>query len=229
MPENTSAGPSSTRPSNRPPTVAVTVSALYGAGGSVIAPKLAERLGLPFFDRLIHARQSRDAVTIEESLTKAEKEQAAPTGILASLANLTSVLGLPLPGGDADPRGHLRHQVESSVAEVVSGAGGVILGRGAAVVLHDHPTTFHVRLRGSSDRCLAQGMAIESVTEDVARTHQADTDKAWARFVMRLFDKDPADPNLYHVVLDSTMLSFDTCIDVIETAATAFWSKSARM
>ena len=39
----------------------VTVSATYGTGGSVIAPRLAETLGLPFIDRLISADMSQDA------------------------------------------------------------------------------------------------------------------------------------------------------------------------
>ena len=39
----------------------VTVSATYGAGGSVIAPRLADALGLPFLDRLISADMSEEA------------------------------------------------------------------------------------------------------------------------------------------------------------------------
>jgi len=41
--------------------VVVTVSASYGAGGSVIAPRLAERLGVPFLDRLLSADVSESA------------------------------------------------------------------------------------------------------------------------------------------------------------------------
>ena len=41
-------------PSNVPSNVVVTISATYGAGGSVIAPRLAERLRMQFFDRLLH-------------------------------------------------------------------------------------------------------------------------------------------------------------------------------
>ena len=39
----------------------ITVSATYGAGGSVIAPRLASQLGLPFVDRLISADLSAAA------------------------------------------------------------------------------------------------------------------------------------------------------------------------
>ena len=204
----------------------VTVSATYGAGASVIAPRLAERLGLPFFDRLIHPKTGQDAGMIAERLTQAERDQAPPAGILASLANLTSVLGLPVSGADADPRRQLRRQVEASVEEIRSSTGGVVLGRAAAVVLAGKPAAFHVRLTGPADRCLARAMAIEAVPEAEARMRQADTDKAWSKFVMRLFDRDPADAALYHLVVDATVFPIDTVVEIVATAAEAFWSRS---
>ncbi len=202
----------------------ITVSATYGAGGSIIAPKLAEALGLPFFDRLIHNTDTQTAATIVEGLTEAERDQAPPTGILSSLANLTSVLGLPVPGAEAEPRGQLRKQVETSVQSIAKGSGGVILGRAAAVVLAGNPAAFNVRLSGPTERRLARAMSIEGATEAQARTRQTDTDKAWSKFVSRLFDKDPADPALYHLVLDSTVLPMQSCVDLIVAAATAYWA-----
>ena len=60
-------------PSSRPTSRIVTVSATYGSGGSVVAPQLAKRLGLPFADRLIPARGSTDVPSAEEgSPTKSE-------------------------------------------------------------------------------------------------------------------------------------------------------------
>jgi cytidylate kinase len=202
----------------------VTVSATYGAGGSVIAPKLAERLDVPFFDRLIHpgAKQGNGG----ERVSEAERDQAPPAGILAGLANLTSVLGLPVSGADADPRRQLKRQVEQSVFEVLGTTGGVILGRAAAVVLTGRPSAFNVRLTGPTDRCLARAMAIEAVPEAEARTRQADTDKAWSKFVMRLFDRDPSDPALYHLVIDATVFSIDQVVEMVATAASAFWSRA---
>ena len=52
----------------------LTVSATYGAGGSVIAPRIAELLGVPFFDRLIHGEETRSVDKIVERLTSEERE-----------------------------------------------------------------------------------------------------------------------------------------------------------
>ena len=205
----------------------LTVSATYGAGGSVIAPGVAKALGLDFFDRLIHGDETRNVDSIMERLTREERDQAPPGRIVTGLSSLSSTIGLPVLGmDDLDPRGQLRRQVETSVSRVAGDAGGVILGRAAAVVLSGHPTAFNVRLHGPGNRCLAQGAAIEGVPESVARQHQADSDRSWGRFVTRLFDRDPSDPKLYHLVLDATVLPLDASIELIAGAARAFWKRA---
>ena len=45
--------------------------------------------------------------------------------------------------------------------------------------------------------------------------------------VMRLFDKDPASPALYHMILDSTVLPIEVCVELIAAAAVAYWARSA--
>ncbi|MEO6124964.1 MAG: cytidylate kinase-like family protein [Ilumatobacteraceae bacterium] len=205
----------------------LSVSATYGAGGSVIAPGVAKELGLDFFDRLIHGDETRNVDSIMERLTREERDQAPPGRIVSGLSSLSSTIGLPVLGvDDLDPRGQLRRQVQTSVSRVASDAGGVILGRAAAVVLGSHPTAFNVRLHGPSDRCLRQGAAIEGVTEAVARQHQTDSDRSWGRFVTRLFDRDPSDSKLYHLVLDTTVLPLDASIALISGAARAFWKQA---
>lgn len=204
----------------------VTVSATYGAGGSVVAPKLAERLGLPFYDRLTHGPETRAPERIEERLTQEERSQSPPGRLVASLSHLSGALGIPVPSaGDLDPNAELRQKVAESVWRVTEAGGGVILGRGAAAILSTHSTSFHVRLDGPVERRIAQGMRVEGVSESVAREHQQDTDKAWSKFVQRLFDRDPTDPRLYHLIIDSTAVPLADVIDVVDAAASAFWER----
>jgi cytidylate kinase len=205
----------------------VTVSAVYGAGGSIVAPQLAERLGMSFFDRLVHTTGPHDSAAISEQLTAEENVQAPAGRFSTRLAQLTSGLGLPmLAPDDMDPSRLLRQQVVDSVWRIAGGEGGVILGRAAAVITSSHPLAFHVRLTGPPERCLLQGMRIVGDTIESAREHQATTDRTWSRFVTRLFDRDPADPKLYHVVLDSTAIPLDRCVDLLAEAAHAFWSNA---
>ena len=200
----------------------ITISATYGAGGSRIAPAVAARLGLAFHDRLIHAGDTPTVESLTERLTDEQRQQQPPGRLLASLPRMTAALGLPSPTiEDLDSTLSLRERVVTGVNAIAETGSAVVLGRAAAVILAGHPSALHVRLMGPLDARIAQGMSIEGGTVEDAKKHQAETDRAWSRFVTRLFDRDPADPSLYHLLLDSTALPLETCVEMIALAAAA--------
>ena len=116
---------------------------------------------------------------------------------------------------------HLRGHGETGIHRLLAdGGGGVILGRGAAVVLgKDHG--FHVRLDGPAERRVVQGAAIEGISDEQARERLGAADKARTAYVRRLYRTDPADPSLYHLVIDSTAMPLDTVVELILVAARA--------
>jgi Cytidylate kinase-like family len=205
------------------PARVVTVSATYGSSGSLIAPAVAARLGLPFADRLILARSGPEA-EFGEHLSEEERLASRRTSFLDRLAHLTGGLGLPVPSGE-DLGDHVKEQVEGTVREIAAGDGGVILGRGAMMVLAGCPTAFHLRLDGPEDRRCARAMALEGIDEATARDRMAETDRARARYFTRLYGRDAHDPSLYHLVLDSTVLPVEVCVRLIVDAAHAFWGQ----
>ena len=133
----------------------VTVSATYGAGGSVIAPRLAEALGVPFLDRLISADMSEEAARRraaegEEGVSPAirpspteglhEHEQVAPAGrFLSYFARAASVGALMAPDTVLDDDETIRRRTEEGLRDLAAGAPAVLLGRAGAVVLATRP------------------------------------------------------------------------------------------
>jgi hypothetical protein len=207
----------------------LTIAATYGAGGGLVAPRLAERLGLPFLDRLIPARDPvpAPATTGREQLSEEEHDLTPRGRFLVRLGLLTAGLGLPNPNpDDVHFQERVRTQVEASIQRAVEEGGGVILGRGAALVLAGHPRAFHVRLDGPADRRVAQGMALEGIDEVSARRRQVETDKARARYVAEMYHRDATDPRLYHLMIDSTAIPLDTVVELIADGANAYWAGS---
>lgn len=194
----------------------VTISASYGAGGSRVGPDVAERLGCRFIDRAIPVQVAeRLAVPVEHAEAHDEAAASGLTRLLARLPNTSGVL-VPEATNEAFCRETERLLVEAADADDV-----VVLGRAGAIVLRDRPGALHVRLDGPEEARVAQAMRIEEIEEDDARRRQRSSDRARIEYVKHFYRCDPRDARHYHIVLDSTALPLETCVEVIVAAASA--------
>jgi cytidylate kinase len=205
----------------------VTISAAYGASGSLIAPRLADRLGVPFVDRFVSVALAHELATSGEGLHETERSATPTSKLLLYLARLPSVLGTPVPDLETlDREQRLRRESDEMLQKLESTTGAVVLGRAAAVVLSDRAAVLHVRLDGPADRRRTRAMAIEGIDEATARQRQAETDRARDLYVRRLYGRDAADLSLYHLWIDSTLVGVDACIDLLASAATRLWAEA---
>ena len=198
----------------------VTISAQYGAGGSVVGPALAHRLGVPFLQR---ATTSAGGIPGRgRSVERLSPEEADMTPIHRLLASL--IQAAPVGPTQTPPPSHLddslRRSGEEGIHHLAQAEAGVVLGRGAAVVL-GKGRGFHVRLYGPRDRWIVQGAVVEGITQEEARRHMDAADRARDAYVRRLYRCDPADPHHYHLMIDSTALPLDTVVEVIVQALAA--------
>jgi cytidylate kinase len=197
------------------------VSAAYGAGGSVVAPDLARRLGLPFLQRVTTSEgHSAEPGPCDEQLSE---EEVRTTPVHRLLAHFTQAM--PAGPTQSPPSTHhqddqLRRHGEAGIHRLLAAGGGVILGRAAAVVL-GKDRGYHVRLDGPAERRIVLGAAVEGITEEQARARIRAADKARTAYVRRLYRVDPTDPSLYHLVIDSTAMPLDTVVELILAAARA--------
>ena len=199
----------------------ITVSASYGAGGSVVAPALAGRLGLPFLQRVTTSEgHVAEPGPCDEQLSTEEVKATPVHRLLAHFTQTMPAGPTQSPPSTHHQDQHLRGHGEAGIHRLVAAGGGVILGRAAAVVL-GKDRGYHVRLDGPPDRRVAQGAAVEGISEEQARERLRAADKARTAYVRRLYRTDPADPALYHLVIDSTAMPLDTVIELILAAARA--------
>jgi cytidylate kinase len=210
-------------PTTTAPPRLLTISATYGAGGPVAAPLLARRLGLPFVDRLLHPGAA-SAPPSQEQASDEELDEEPRSSLLESLALLGTTWNIPVPRDLEDLPERLRAANKTTIRELIDTGGAVILGRAAAVVLGKHPTAFHVRLDGPPDRRARRGAAWEGIDLDIARARLEHTDASRSHYMRRLYNRDPADPSLYHLILDATVMTTDPVVELIAAAAQAAWS-----
>jgi cytidylate kinase len=198
----------------------VTISASYGAGGSHVGPQLAERLGVPFVDRAIPVVVAeRLAVPLADALRHDEAVRSVLERLLVRFAPAAQAFsGAAPPEEILDERTYLQ-TTEAVIRERARSGDAVILGRAAAVVLRDEPRALHVRLDGPPERRIDQGMGGEHIDRKTAERHMRETDRAREAYVQQFYGVDARDASLYHLVIDSTAIGLDACVDLIARAA----------
>jgi cytidylate kinase len=198
----------------------VTISASFGAGGSQIGPRLAERLGVPFVDRAIPVVVAeRLAVPIADALRHDEAVRSVLERLLVRFAPAAQAFsGAAPPPELLDERSYLQ-ATEAVIRERARSGEAVILGRAAAVVLSDEPHALHVRLDGAADLRLEQAMVLEGVDRETAHRQMRETDRAREAYVQQFYGVDARDASLYDLVIDSTVIGLDACVELIAIAA----------
>jgi cytidylate kinase len=206
----------------------VTVAATYGAGGSVIAPAVARRLQLPFIDRAIPVALVEE---IHGPLGGALADDADLTpGVARLLDRVLATSGLFVGvTASAEQRGALPEiaRTEEVLRHIADTTGAVILGRAGVFALKDRPGVLHVRLDGDVEARRRAAAARYGIDMAAAARAQQQTDRARLAYVHHFYPRAGAwnDPHCYHVVLDSTAISHEACIDIIVRAAQDLFSE----
>jgi cytidylate kinase-like protein len=198
----------------------VTISAAYGAGGSLIGPRVAERLGVPFLDRAIPVSVADHLEAPREGLS----QRAVPRDLfrrwLPSFAPAAHLFAGTATSDDPTTMSENEFRLATErILHEYSDAGAVILGRAAAVVLRDEPGALHVRLDGPADRRIGQAMVVLGVDRPTAERELKIADRARETYVERWYGVDPHDPRIYDLVINSTRMSVDDCVELIVLAA----------
>jgi cytidylate kinase len=198
----------------------VTISASFGANGDKVGRSLAERLFLPFLDRAIPA--SAVHAPIESWGLIESRDEPVPSRwerLFMRFANAEAPMGPSnMSVEQIKTLDRFRSANEARLLEVADTTGAVILGRAGMVVLGDRPDVLCVRLSGPVERRISQVVA-QGVEEATARKAQVEVDRARETYARVLFNARQNDCRLYHLVLDSSALSLETCVDIIARAA----------
>jgi len=207
---------------------AVTISASYGAGGGVVGRAVAEQLGLEFYDRAVPVAVARElAVEIGEAEANDERPPGRLDRVISALASLAVPIGPDVPAEFVDVRTSFTHTTEEVLRRIADGPGGVILGRAGMVVLGGRPDVLRVRLDGPLEARIAQAMRHQGIDEARARAEQRDSDRAREAYTQSFYGCSQGDSSLYQLVLDSTSLPLELCVEMIAAAARCVLPTSA--
>jgi cytidylate kinase len=201
----------------------VTISAAYGALGGEVGRKLAERLGVPFLDRMIPIEVARKlAVPLEEAETLDASPATLLERLLGSFMQVGGLFGATLgPIADAPDEATFRKATEEIIRQYAAEGSGVILGRAGMLVLADDPRVLRVRLSGPREARIEQAMDGHDLSREEAERQARESDGVREAWVQRFYGRDVKDPSLYDLVIDATRFGADACVELIAQAVAA--------
>jgi len=189
----------------------ITISREYGAGGHSIGKGVAKALGVEFYDRdIIKAAAAESGADLTE-IERVEEE----------LTRTGSFLRMISPNAYRDQSDNI-HTIENSVILALAAKGTcVILGRCADDIMEKAGIpSLNVFLYASDiHRAVRVSELIGSTNPNEIQKKMQRTDTARRAFYEHFTGKRWGDSRNYTLALDTGVLGYETCIDLICEAA----------
>ena len=178
----------------------ITVGRQYGSGGRYVAKLLAERLGIPFYDKELLVETSKDSGICQEVMEDYDEKQEK-RGILSMLGGLQGRgdLGMMLDM----PLNHRIFLAQFDTIRRIADEGPcVIVGRCADYVLRDHKNLISVFIKASTEDRVKRIVELYGVEPAKAEENIKKADKQRAAYY-----------NYYATGTWGSVENYDLCVD----------------
>jgi cytidylate kinase len=195
---------------------AITISRQSGCGAHAVAEKLAALLqarspagGPPW---TVFDQNLMDHVLREHHLP-GRLAQFMPEDSITAIEDIMTELF-----GERPPAWRSVEHTAETILNLVEIGRVILLGRGGNVVTARLPGVLHVRLIAPLETRLKQMQQFEELTRRAALERIRREDLGRKRYLQKYFGKDIDDPLLYHVVINTGLVSLDDAAQMIAGA-----------
>lgn len=185
----------------------ITISREFGSGGRFIGEETAKKLGIAFYDREIIAKVADDLGLSEKYV--ADRGEYAPSKNIFSYA----FIGRDINGNSIADQIYSYQQ--KIIKELAAKEPCVIVGRSADYILSGRDDVLNVFIQGNKADKIVRIKEIYSKSDDEAAKMIKDTDKKRSVNYRYCTDQEWGNRKNYDIVLNSSTLGYDNCIDVI--------------
>lgn len=184
-------------------TYVVTVSRGYGALGKETAQALADTLGVRCCDRIILQEVAKRA-NVDVELIKRLDER---------VDNIGSDWWQSLFRGKSYPKERYLHHLVKVILNI-STKGGVIVGRGAHLILGPH-RCFRVRIVGSLEKCAERIGMREGIDIEAAKRRVEQVDRERAEYINELYGVHAGDSSNFDLVINTDRFTVNESVSLI--------------
>ena len=187
-----------------------TIGREFGSGGRTVGRKLAERLNIPFYDGEIIEKVHEETGFSQEFIK--EQGEHSPTRSIFSYA----FVGRDITGVS------LSYQIfniqQKLIKDIAQKEPCVIVGRCADYILSDRDDVLNVFIEGNKPEKAARIKKLYQKSDDEVKKLLKDVDKKRSVNYRYFTDKEWGSRKNYDLVLNSSVLGYDKCIELIASA-----------
>ncbi len=196
----------------------VTIGRQYGSGGRKIGERVAELLGIKFYDReLIVLAAQKSGINLDLLDTIDEK---ATNSLLYTLAMGSSIYGGSANVGYDIPINDKLFLTQSELIKELADEGPcVIVGRSADYVLRDYPCHLGVFIYADTKARIAHVAERNGIGENAAKDLVNKTDKRRANYYNFYTGRKWGQFENYELCIDSEIIGADGAAQIIADAA----------
>jgi len=197
--------------------MAVTLSRQAGCGALVVAEKLAQILqsrspkdACPWtvFDRNLMAK------VLEDHHLPARLAKYLPEDRMTELQDIMNDLF-----GLRPPSWTVVEQTSETILQLAELGSVILIGRGANVITAKLPNVFHVRLVAPLEKRIEHMRESSHLTLAAARKFCLTEDRGRQRYLKKYFKADVSNPLLYHLTINTGLVSYEQAALTIANAA----------
>jgi CMP/dCMP kinase len=199
----------------------ITISRMYGSGGSDVAARVAQRLGWSLLDNaFVDAVAERLGVSASEIQAREERTPSLVERLASALAVASPEI-LPPPTEQLPPsEERLADVTRRIIEEAVARGNAVLVGRGAQSVLARRAGVLHVFCYAPRDALVRRVAARRGVPIAEAEKSVDEINKQRDQYVRSTFKRSWKAPENYHLCVNTEWLGVEGAADLIVDAAT---------
>lgn len=194
----------------------ITIGRELGSGGRTIGKMVANRLGVPYYDRELIDKAAENSGLTTQYIESSE--QRITNSFLYNLAMGTSY-GYGILQNANRQTLPLSEQIYEAQREVITKFANqgrcVIVGRCADQILADREDVFRVFIYADMDKRVQRGIQEYGMAKQIARKEIEKSDKERGRHYNIFTDKTWGDRHNYDLLLNSSKLDYENCAKII--------------
>ena len=191
----------------------ITIGRQCGSGGHTIGKTVAERLGIPFYDKEIIKTVAERSGLTEHTVEK--EGEYSTTSLLFNVAT-RGISGFDVASKDNMLVRDIVNAYQTEyIMELAEKGPCVIVGRSADYILENRANCLHIFIHGDlSDR--AKRVVEEHGIDPLeAEKHVLERDKKRAKYYRHITDQVWGQAENYDLCLNSSKFGIDGCVDLI--------------